>query len=81
MRKLASIKIDADLIEAIMKITGKETKRAAVEEALKIVIEQSKPIQVKVGNWERLRQLRGKLRWGWEDDPHRELDEMRTNKR
>ncbi len=72
MQKLVSIKIDAELIKEIMTITGKKTKRAAVEGVLKEIVDSEK-------RWKPLEELRG-IGWGWTDEPHRELDEMRTDK-
>lgn len=50
-----NIEIDEDLLAAAMKITGLKTKKATVEEGLRLIIQlhQQKKIQ----------DLRGKLKW------------------
>lgn len=58
-----NIEIDDDLIKEAMKLTGLTTKKAAVETALKQMVSLKKQ--------ERLRDLRGKLKW------EGNLDEMR----
>lgn len=61
-----NIEIDDDLIAQAMKATGKSTKRATVEEALRRVVEDDKLKQV-------IADLRG---LGWEGD----LDAMREGR-
>ncbi|MCZ6681054.1 MAG: type II toxin-antitoxin system VapB family antitoxin [Candidatus Poribacteria bacterium] len=73
MQKLVSIRVNDDLIKKVMEITGTKTKRAAAEEALRRIARGD-------AQQKALEKLRG-IGWGWTDDPRRELDEMRTNKR
>ena len=61
-----NIVIDDKLMSAALKISGLNTKKEVVEEALKLL--------VKVKNQSKLKKLRGKLKW--EGD----LDELRTDK-
>lgn len=61
-----NIVIDDKLMSAPLKISGLNTKKEVVEEALRLL--------VKVKNQSKLRKLRGKLKW--EGD----LNEMRTDK-
>ncbi len=58
-----NIVIDDRLMKDALKLTGIRTKREAVETALKIMVDLKKQ--------ERIRQLRGKLKWDGN------LDEMR----
>lgn len=60
-----NIDIDDDLMAEAMKATGKKTKKATVEEALRMVVRQA-------GQRRALEELRG---IGWEGD----LDEMRND--
>jgi Arc/MetJ family transcription regulator len=60
-----NIVIDDDLIARAMKLAGLKTKREAVEAGLKLL--------VRLKEQERLRAVRGRLRW--EGD----LDAMRTD--
>lgn len=55
-----NIEIDEDLMEEAMKISGLKTKKATVEAGLKLIISLS--LQ------EKIRKLRGKLKW--EGDLH-----------
>ncbi|MCH7401318.1 type II toxin-antitoxin system VapB family antitoxin [Belliella kenyensis] len=50
-----NIEIDADLISEAMKITGHTTKKATVEEGLKLIIQ--------LNQQSKIRKLRGKLTW------------------
>ena len=61
-----NIDIDEELIQEAMKLTGITTKKAAVEEALKRMVSLKKQ--------ERLKELRGKLKW------EGNLDEMREGR-
>ncbi len=58
-----NIVIDDRLMKDALKLTGIRTKREAVETALKIMVDLKKQ--------EKIRQLRGKLKWDGN------LDEMR----
>ncbi|MFL0684327.1 MAG: type II toxin-antitoxin system VapB family antitoxin [Algoriphagus aquaeductus] len=61
-----NIDIDENLIQEAMKLTGITTKKAAVEAALKKMVSLKKQ--------ERLKELRGKLKW------EGNLDEMREGR-
>ena len=61
-----NIDIDEELIQEAMKLTGTTTKKAAVEEALKRIVSLKKQ--------EKLKELRGKLKW------EGNLDEMRDGR-
>ncbi|MCB9430951.1 MAG: type II toxin-antitoxin system VapB family antitoxin [Ardenticatenaceae bacterium] len=61
-----NIDIDAGLIEQAHQLSGLLTKRAVVEEALRLMIQHYQQLQV--------RQLRGKLKW------EGNLNEMRANR-
>jgi len=61
-----NIVIDDELMERAQKITGINTKRAVVEEALRTLIQMREQAQV--------RNLRGKLKW------EGNLDEMREGR-
>jgi Arc/MetJ family transcription regulator len=61
-----NIEIDEKLMEDAMKASGLSTKKATVEQALKLVVRLKKQ--------EKIRSLRGKLKW--EGD----LDKMRIDK-
>jgi Arc/MetJ family transcription regulator len=61
-----NIDIDEELIQEAMKLTGTTTKKAAVEEALKRIVSLKKQ--------EKLKELRGKLKW------EGNLDEMREGR-
>ncbi len=61
-----NIDIDENLIQEAMKLTGITTKKAAVETALKKMVSLKKQ--------ERLKELRGKLKW------EGNLDEMREGR-
>lgn len=60
MTMRTNIEIDEDLMEEAMKISGLKTKKATVEAGLKLII--SLNLQ------EKIRNLRGKLKW--EGDLH-----------
>ena len=69
MQKLVSVKIDADLINEVMQLTGiTKSHRAIVEEALKTLVRLRKQEQL-------IRESRGKFRW------EGNLDEMRIDKK
>ena len=61
-----NIVIDDKLMEDALKVTGFKTKKEAVEEGLKLLIQKNKQ--------QAIRKLRGKLKW--EGD----LNEMRGSK-
>ncbi len=61
-----NIEIDNDLIEQARRLTGLATKKAIVDEALRVLIQQYEQREI--------RQLRGKLRW------EGNLDEMREGR-
>lgn len=61
-----NIVIDDKLMSTALKITGLNTKKEVVKEALRLL--------VKVKNQSKLRKLRGKLKW------EGNLNEMRTDK-
>lgn len=61
-----NIVIDDKLMEDALKVTGLKTKKEAVEEGLKLLIQKNKQ--------QAIRKLRGKLKW--EGD----LNEMRGSK-
>jgi Arc/MetJ family transcription regulator len=50
-----NIEIDEDLITEAMKVTGHKTKKATVEEGLKLIIQLNQQSKIK--------KLRGKLTW------------------
>lgn len=50
-----NIEIDEDLIAEAMKVSGNKTKKATVEEGLKLIIQLNKQSKIK--------KLRGKLTW------------------
>lgn len=60
-----NIEIDQKLMEEAMKATGLTTKKATVEEGLRLIVRLKKQ--------ERIKSFRGKLKW--EGD----LDQMRTD--
>lgn len=60
-----NIVIDDDLMEEAMKVSGIKTKKEAVQEGLKLLIQLKKQ--------ERIRELRGKLEWKGD------LEQMRTD--
>ena len=66
LRMRTNIDIDAGLIEQAQQLSGLLTKRAVVEEALRLMIQHYQQLQV--------RQLRGKLKW------EGNLNEMRANR-
>ncbi|MFA5809812.1 MAG: type II toxin-antitoxin system VapB family antitoxin [Thermoleophilia bacterium] len=61
-----NVVIDDDLMKSALKLSGLKTKKAAVEEGLRLLVERSRQSQVKA--------FRGKLKWSGN------LDEMRTDK-
>jgi Arc/MetJ family transcription regulator len=60
-----NIDIDDRLLEEAMKVTGQKTKKATVEEALRLIVKRA-------GQRQALEELRG---MGWEGD----LDKMRND--
>jgi Arc/MetJ family transcription regulator len=60
-----NIEIDENLMEEAMKASGFSTKKATVEEGLRLIVRLKKQ--------ERIKEYRGKLKW--EGD----LDKMRTD--
>jgi Arc/MetJ family transcription regulator len=60
-----NIDIDDALLEEAMKVTGQKTKKATVEEALRLIVKRA-------GQRQALEELRG---MGWEGD----LDQMRKD--
>lgn len=60
-----NVVIDDDLMEEALKVSHLKTKKDAVEEGLKLLVQRKKQEQIK--------NLRGKLRW------QGDLEEMRTN--
>ena len=61
-----NIVIDDNLMKQALELSGLNTKKAVVEEALKLLIHMEKQIAI--------RDLRGKLKW------EGNLDQMRTDK-
>ncbi len=61
-----NIVIDDELIKKAMAITGHRTKKATVEEGLKLIISLKEQ--------EKIRAFRGKLKW------HGDLEQMRAEK-
>ncbi|MHB0914217.1 MAG: type II toxin-antitoxin system VapB family antitoxin [Thermoleophilia bacterium] len=61
-----NIVIDDELMKSALELSGLKTKRAAVEEGLRLLVE--------LGRQSRVKDFRGKLEWSGD------LDEMRTDK-
>ena len=61
-----NIVIDDELLKKAMSITGYKTKKATVEEGLKLI--------VSLKEQEKIRAFRGKLKW------HGDLEQMRLDK-
>lgn len=61
-----NVVIDDDLMKSALKQSGLKTKRAVIEEGLRLLVELSRQSKVKA--------FRGKLKWSGN------LDEMRTDK-
>jgi Arc/MetJ family transcription regulator len=61
-----NVVLDDDLVRTAMELSGFETKKKAIEEGLKLLIQLNRQSQI--------RKYRGKLRWTGD------LDEMRTDK-
>ncbi len=61
-----NVVIDDDLMKSALKQSGLKTKRAVIEEGLRLLVELGRQSQVKA--------FRGKLKWSGD------LDEMRTDK-
>ena len=58
--------LDDDLMESALKVSGKKTKKDAIEEGLRLLI--------RIKDQERIKDFRGKLKWTGN------LDEMRLDK-
>jgi len=61
-----NIVIDDDLMNAALSVSGLKTKKDVVEEALRLLVRR--------GEQQKVRALRGKLKWGGD------LDAMRLDK-
>lgn len=61
-----NIVIDDDLMDEALKVSRLKTKKDAVEEGLKLLVQRKKQ--------ENIKDLRGKLKWKGD------LEDMRTNK-
>ncbi len=61
-----NVVLDDDLMRTALELSGFETKKKAIEEGLKLLIQLNRQSQI--------RKYRGKLRWTGN------LDEMRTDK-
>jgi len=61
-----NVVLDDDLMRTALELSGFETKKKAIEEGLKLLIQLNRQSQIK--------KYRGKLRWTGN------LDEMRTDK-
>ena len=61
-----NVVIDDDLMESALKVSGKKTKKDAIEEGLRLLI--------RIKGQERIKDFRGKLKWTGN------LDEMRLDK-
>jgi Arc/MetJ family transcription regulator len=61
-----NVVVDDDLMESALKVSDLRTKRAAIEEGLKLLVQ--------VKSQEKIKGLRGKLKWSGS------LDEMRSDK-
>jgi Arc/MetJ family transcription regulator len=61
-----NVVIDDDLIISAVKLSGLKTKKAVIEEGLKLLVQRSRQIKI--------REFRGKLKWSGN------LDEMRKDK-
>jgi Arc/MetJ family transcription regulator len=61
-----NVVIDDDLMISAVKLSGLKTKKAAIEEGLKLLVRRSRQAKT--------REFRGKLKWSGN------LDDMRTDK-
>ena len=61
-----NVVIDDDLMESALKVSGKKTKKEAIEEGLRLL--------VRMKDQERIKGFRGELKWTGN------LDEMRLDK-
>jgi len=61
-----NVVIDDDLMESALKVSGLKTKKDAIEEGLKLLVQ--------VKSQEKIKEFRGKLKWNGN------LDEMRLDK-
>ncbi|HMK55061.1 MAG TPA: type II toxin-antitoxin system VapB family antitoxin [Dissulfurispiraceae bacterium] len=61
-----NVVIDDNLMKSAVKLSGLKTKKAAIEEGLKLLVRCSRQANIK--------EFRGKLKWSGN------LDEMRTDK-
>lgn len=58
-----NIVINQNLINSAMKLSGLKTKREAVEEGLKLLVQTQKQRKKQMRAQRELAKLRGKLRW------------------
>ena len=61
-----NVVVDDDLMASALKLSGLKTKRAVIEEGLRLLVERGRQSEV--------RAFRGKLKWSGD------LDQMRTDK-
>lgn len=61
-----NVVIDDDLMESALKASGRKTKKDAIEEGLRLLVQ--------IKDQEKIRNFRGKLQW------HGNLEEMRLDK-
>jgi Arc/MetJ family transcription regulator len=61
-----NVVIDDDLMKSAIRLSGLKTKKDAIEEGLKLLVQRSRQAKIK--------EFRGKLKW------HGDLDEMRRDK-
>jgi len=61
-----NVVIDDDLMKSAIRLSGLKTKKDAIEEGLKLLVQRSRQAKI--------REFRGKLKW------HGDLDEMRRDK-
>ncbi len=61
-----NVVIDDDLMRSAIKLSGLKTKKDAIEEGLKLLVQ--------LHGQAKIREFRGKLKW------HGDLDKMRTDK-
>ena len=61
-----NVVIDDELMESALKASGRKTKKDAIEEGLRLLVQ--------IKNQEKIRSFRGKLQW------HGNLEEMRLDK-
>jgi len=61
-----NVVIDDDLMKSAIRLSGLKTKKDAIEEGLKLLVQRSRQAKT--------REFRGKLKW------HGDLDKMRRDK-